>query len=98
MTDFIYLTEDGLGNEYLENELDKIVIDGFTLTIRDHGRELINKLETLYAVQDVLEINGPGGIILEDPVSVNSVITWDRPYEINLNSTGEWYVFPQGPI
>ena len=87
MTDIIFEDEDELGEAFLANAGEKFVIDGFTLNVRDLGAEILNDLGTRYAVLDVLEIKGPGGSDLEEPVSLN---------DFNLNSTGQWKVYPQG--
>jgi hypothetical protein len=87
LTDIIY---EGL-DEYLQptllNTKDKFVQDGFTLDIRDLGAETITDAGSKYAVIDVLEIQGPNGVVLEEPVSVDNK---------KLNSTKQWSVFAQG--
>jgi len=89
LTDIIAEATDPETNEkFLANTGDKFVIDGFTLNIRDLGAETMLKFGTQFAVLDVLEVKGPGGTVLEEPVSVDNS---------KLNSTGQWGVFAQGP-
>jgi hypothetical protein len=87
LTDIIYEGLDEYLQPYLANTGDKFVQDGFTLNVRDIGREIIAEYETKYAVKDVLEIKGPDGVVLEEPVSVDNN---------KLNSSKQWSVFAQG--
>ena len=89
MDDIMYETENEFGEKYIANSTGKIIIDGFTLNIRDRGYELINRQRSKYGVVDVVEVAGPGGEILDFPLSVNNK---------KINSTYEWSVFPQGAI
>ncbi len=85
-TDIIFEDLDELNEPYLANTGDKFVIDGFTLNIRDVGAETIANAGSKYAVVDVIEVKGPNGVVLEEPVSVDN----------QENSTKQWSVFAQG--
>jgi hypothetical protein len=87
LTDIIYQGLDDYNQPYLANTGDKFVLDGFTLDIRDLGAETIAHYGSKYAVLDVLEVKGPDGLVLDEPVSVDNK---------KLNSTKEWSVFAQG--
>ncbi|MDX1699645.1 MAG: hypothetical protein R3250_03455, partial [Melioribacteraceae bacterium] len=87
LTDIIFEdTDPETGETFLANAGEKFVVDGFTVNIRDLGKETLLDLGTQFAVLDVLEIQA-GSTVLEEPVSLN-----DR----TLNSTGAYTVFPQG--
>jgi len=65
------------------------IIDGFILRIDNQGLREIQKLEGYwekYAVRDILEVTGPGGIKLSEPIDVIE----------NSNSTGDWQIFSYG--
>ena len=89
LTDIIFEDEDELGEPFLANAGEKFVVDGFTLNIRDLGAERVFNLGTQYAVLDILEVKGPGGNTIENPLNVDGLG--------NFNSTGQWSIFPQGP-
>lgn len=89
LTDIIFEDKDEFNEPFLANTGNKFVVDGFTVNIRDLGLEKVNSLGTQYAVLDILEVKGPNGNLIDEPVSVDGI---DKE-----NSTGQWSVFPQGP-
>ena len=64
------------------------VYDGFMILMQDVGQDTINSLpgSQKYGLKEVLEIKGPNGQVLDQPVKVLG----------NLNSTGEWKVLGYG--
>jgi hypothetical protein len=62
------------------------IYDGFMLNVLNTGQEEIWQTFADYAVRDVWEVTGPGGINLEEPVDVVE----------DSNSTGDWYISSYG--
>jgi hypothetical protein len=71
------------GNKVKSNIADKYIVDGFRLWVQDVGLDsILFDNENKYRVKDVVEVRGPNGQILLDPVNVVD----------GTNSTGDWSV------
>ncbi len=84
-----YTTNDTIIADCTDFYIDTVkaeIIDGFILKIQNTGREEINLTFNEYAIKDVLEVMGPGGINLEIPVDVIE----------SSNSTGDWQITSYG--
>lgn len=84
--DTIYSGLTSFGSDSLH---DKLVVDGFVVSVQNTGQEYISSLDgnQKYAVKNVVEYAGPNGQILNSPVIVDS----------SLNSTGKWKIECYGP-
>ncbi|MCF8357098.1 MAG: hypothetical protein K9H48_21865, partial [Melioribacteraceae bacterium] len=70
-------------SDYYENDTTyHPIINGVVISVVNTGRDEINTVVPKYYIKNLLEVSGPGGELLKEPVDV-----WNK-----LNSTGRWYI------
>ncbi len=76
--------------DFGRDTLHKPIVDGFIVLVENKGQENIdaNLAQSTYLVKTILEVAGPGGTQLAEPVPV-----FDE-----LNSTGNWMIKAKGPL
>lgn len=82
--DTLYSNLTSFGSDSL---LDKIVFDGILASVQNTGLEKIDEIPAaIYRVKSIEEANGPGGIVIDPPINVEST----------SNSTGKWNITAGG--
>jgi hypothetical protein len=89
VTSYVSTTDYNLkGIRALSDTINKPVIQGFQVFVQNVGRDSINSQPTKYRVKDVVEIKGPDGAVLPEPVNVFN----------ELNSTKKWMIKAKGTL
>ncbi len=52
----------------LADTVNKPVIEGFQVFVRDIGKDTLDQATTKYAVKEILEVKGPNGVTFDQPV------------------------------
>ncbi len=85
------LIDETSGDTLLRNQQDigldslrKPVVDGFILRVQNTGKDSALSSPSSYGIKNIVEVKGPGGSELSEPVNV---------FE-NLNSTKQWKIEP----
>lgn len=81
--DTLYSNLTSFGSDSL---LDKLVFDGILASVQNTGLEKLEEVATKYRVKTVDEVKGPGGVVLDPIVNVDT----------SFNSTGKWQILAGG--
>lgn len=81
--DTLYSNLTSFGSDSLH---DKLVFDGILASVQNTGLEKLQEVTTSYRIKSVDEVKGPGGVLLDPIVNVDT----------SFNSTGKWQILAGG--
>jgi hypothetical protein len=88
VSSYVSTADYNYGKRPLTDTINKPVIHGFQLFVQNTGRDSMNTQPTKYRIKDVVEVKGPNGVALPEPVNVFN----------SLNSTKKWMIKAKGTL